>query len=353
MPSALLLLLLLVCSGCTGTAILGDDGLSGDDDSVAPGDDDDVTPGDDDDDNDDGQGDDDDNDDRPDFEGIFGNFMLLGGVHHPQGQGTWGWGYFLRELDSPVGNDADAASRPPNGPAPGGPGGARGPRGVDFGCTTDLPDSDRFGRGEGGEEFETLDGGPFARFRRGQRVWELEHHQDGGEHWYSVGPDETPSDFPPVESLRFDTPGGSDLPGMEIRNAMPVVSIFPVARPGLAIDADILRIASGEPLQFAWTPREQEGVELVLLFEDPEQERHWEIKCWVADNGSFEINASMLSQMPVAIFGQTWIRRYETDYEELSEDNPEMWFTGAFQHHWTIVLEPNDAPPPGPGPMPG
>jgi len=354
LPSALLVLLLLLCASCTGTALLGDD-AGGDDDDGTPGDDDDVTPGDDDDGapDDDDVADDDDSDDRPDFKGVFGSFMLLGAVHHPEGQGTFGWGYFLRETGGPVDGAADEASRGPEGPLPGNFGGARGPRGVDFGCSTDLPNGDRFGRGGGEEEFETLDGGPFVRFRRGPRVWELPQYEEGGEHWYSAGPDGTPSEFPPAESLRFESPGGADVPGMEIRNAMPIVADFPVARPGLPIDADVLRIAGAEPLQFAWTPADQEGVELVVTFEEPELDLYWEINCWVPDNGSFEINSSALSQMPVGMPGQTWIRRYESRYEEPSEKNPEMWFTGAFQHHWTIILEPGDAPPPGPGPVPG
>ena len=188
---------------------------------------------------------------------------------------------------------------------------------------------------------------------RGPRAWELSHYEVDETHYYWAGPDENPTEFPPAQDLRFETPGGPDVPSIEMRNAMPLVRAFEVARPGLPTGDELLSVGAGNSLQFVWTPEQQDGVELVVRFEALDAGFEWSVGCWVEDDGSFEIEPSLLEQLPSDMEGEAWIRRYETRYEEASDENPEMWFTGAFQHHWTIVLEAVQGPGPGPGPVPG
>jgi len=210
-----------------------------------------------------------------------------------------------------------------------------------------TPDSDTdWGQADG----EYLDAGDDVTFRRGGAVWELERIEDAGTEWYIADPEDSPEELPATgKRLRFDAPGGADVPPIEVRGAMPIVREFNVTRPGLATGSDTLVLDPTNPFQFAWTPQGDDGVGLLLEFFNESTDEIWEIDCWVEDNGSFAIDPSDLGLMPTNRLGSAAIRRFDTNWEEPTEDNPEMTFTGVFEHRWGLIFE-SAGPSPGPPP---
>jgi len=210
-----------------------------------------------------------------------------------------------------------------------------------------TPDSDT---NWGQDEIEYLDAGDYVTFRRGSQLWELERVEEGGVQWYTAEPEDSPAELPGSgDRLRFDAPGGDDVPAIEIRGAMPIVREFQVTRPGLASGADTLVLDPANPFQFAWPTQGSEGVELTLEFFSESTDQIWEVNCWVEDNGSFSIQPSELASMPTNQLGSAAIRRYETNWEEPSDDNPEIMFTGVFGHSWQLIFESAGTDP---GPLP-
>lgn len=120
---------------------------------------------------------------------------------------------------------------------------------------------------------------------------------------------------------------------------MPIVREFPVTRPALASNADTLSMNPSYPFQFAWTPLDQIGVELVLEFTDESEGLGWQVSCWVEDNGSYSISASDLAQMPTQLLGFAAIRRYQSNLEPASEEAPEILFTGVYEHRWNLIFQ--------------